>query len=399
MIFSPVRYDIIIIGSGIVGGAAALALAKNSSLKIALLESQAISHNWQSTQYDFRVSAISPASKRIFEHISVWDSIQEKRVMPYTHMHVWDEGGSGKIDFDCSEVQEPALGYIIEDSVMRTSLFQKISDTPSIDFIYPLKLISLQKNSDSVQLTTEDGKIFSAKLLIAADGANSWARAQTNIEIKNRDYEQTAIVATVKTALPHQHTAWQRFLSTGPLAFLPLVNVNQCSIVWSAAHDDANDLLNLTDENFCERLSTAFEKKLGTIIETSKRYHFPLRMRHAKQYVQERVALIGDAAHTIHPLAGQGVNLGLLDAITLVETIQTAISKRRDFSSFAALRSYERQRKSETLLMLAGVDTLKQLFGNQNIFVKNLRNAGLDLTNRLGVIKNLLTNYALGVEK
>lgn len=390
------HYDIMIVGSGIVGAVAALALAKNTSLKIALLESQNISYSWQSDKIDHRVSAISLASKRMLENISVWPDIQAKRTAFYKHMHVWDEKGSGKIDFDCRDVQEPVLGYIIEDSVMRTSLLQKISQTESIDFIYPVKLCSLQKKSNGIEVETQDGKKFSTKLLIAADGANSWVREQAAIELKTRDYEQTAIVATVKTTLSHQYTAWQRFLTTGPLAFLPLSDENTCSIVWSVTHTMADELLLLSDEKFSEKLTSAAEKKLGEIIQVSKRYHFPLRMRHAKKYVEDNIALIGDAAHTLHPLAGQGVNLGLLDATALAEVINNAINKNRDFSSLQTLRNYERWRKSDNLTMLASVDMLKKLFIHPNNMITNLRNFGLNLTDRCGLIKNILTNYALG---
>ncbi len=390
------HYDIIIVGSGIVGSVAALALAKNTHLKIALLESQNISCAWQPDKVDHRVSAISLASKRILENSSVWSDILRKRAASYTHMHVWDEKGSGKINFDSREVHEPVLGYIIEDSVMRTSLLQKIAQTKTIDFIYPVKLFSLKKKSEGVELETQDEKKFSATLLIAADGANSWVREQAGIELKSKDYEQTAIVATVQTTLPHQHTAWQRFLTTGPLAFLPLSDEKTCSIVWSATHAVADELLSLSDEIFSKKLTAAFEKKLGEIVQVSKRYHFPLRMRHAKQYVEENIALIGDAAHTLHPLAGQGVNLGLLDAAALTEVIQTALNKNRDFSSLQTLRGYERWRKSDNVAMFATVDLLKKLFIHQNGVIMNLRNWGLQLTDRCGLIKNALTNYALG---
>lgn len=390
------HYDIIIVGSGIVGAVAALALSKNASLKIAVLESQPISFSWQPTHYDHRVSAISLTSQRILHNLNVWQTIEKKRIAPYTHMHVWDESGSGKIHFDCQKVHETVLGYIVEDSVMRTSLLSMLSQIKTIDLISPVQLISLQKNIENLELITQDGKIFSTKLLIAADGANSWVRLQANIALKNNDYEQTAIVATVKTALSHQHTAWQRFLTTGPLAFLPLQEENACSIVWSATHSYAKELLTFSDEQFAEKLTIASEKKLGDIVHVSKRYHFPLRMRHAKNYVVERIALIGDAAHTIHPLAGQGVNLGLLDAAALVEVIMTAINKKRDFASAQTLRRYERWRKSDNLAMLLCVDALKKLFIQQTPFVKNMRNVGLNLTDRFNVIKNILTNYALG---
>jgi 2-octaprenylphenol hydroxylase len=389
------HYDIMIVGSGIVGSVAALAFAKNSSLKIALLESQPISFAWSAEKYDHRVSAISLASKRILQNLGVWSHIQKKRLTPYTHMQVWDESGSGKIHFDCQTVQESALGYIVEDSVMRTTLLEMLSHT-RVDLISPIKLISLKKKSDCIELEAQSGKLFSAKLVIAADGANSWVREQANIALKNNDYDQTAIVATVQTTLSHQHTAWQRFLTTGPLALLPLPEMNTCSIVWSATHAYAEELLTLNDEQFSEKLTRASEKKLGEITQVSKRYHFPLRMRHAKNYVEEHLALIGDAAHTIHPLAGQGVNLGLLDAASLVEVVIDAVHKNRDFFSQQTLRRYERWRKSDNLTMLFSVDVLKQLFIQENSFIKNLRNTSLSLTDRFGLLKNILTNYALG---
>lgn len=391
------HYDIIIIGSGTVGAATALALAKNPHLKIAVLEAHSVSAHWEpAAHYDYRVSAISLASKHILQNLSVWQAIQAKRLSPYSQMYVWDEAGAGKIHFDAREVQASALGYIIEDSVVRTSLIEKILQTPAIDFIHPVKLVSLKQKPDCIELHATDEKVFSAKLLIAADGANSWVRAQINPEMKSWDYEQTAIVATVQTELSHQATAWQRFLSTGPLAFLPLSDAQTSSIVWSATHAYAEELLALDDGQFKQRLSTAFAEKLGKVTQVSKRMHFPLRMRHVKNYVQDRVALIGDAAHTIHPLAGQGVNLGLLDAACLAEVILIDIDKQRDFSQLSTLRRYERWRKSDNLAMLAAVDVFKHLFIHQNPLVQGARNLGLNFANGLPVIKAFFANYALG---
>ncbi|HSW93129.1 MAG TPA: UbiH/UbiF/VisC/COQ6 family ubiquinone biosynthesis hydroxylase [Gammaproteobacteria bacterium] len=389
-------YDIIVVGGGVVGSVAALALAQKSSLKIALIESQTLSFSFKPDQHDHRVSAISLASKRILQNIAVWSAIESKRVASYTRMSVCDEKSTGKLEFDCNEVALPVLGYIIEDSVMRASLLQKIAETASIDLFCPAKMISLKKNADGVLLEMQDGNFLSTKLLIAADGAHSFVRQQANMELNQRDYGQTAIVATIRLESSHEKTAWQRFLTTGPLAFLPLEDNHLCSIVWSVTEDCVNELLSLDDEFFSKKLTEASEKKWGEVTVVSPRYHFPLRMRHAKKYVEERIALIGDAAHTLHPLAGQGVNLGLLDAACLSDVILEAIKKNRDFSSLPTLRRYERWRKSDNLAMLAMVDVLKNCFGEQSLFINHLRGTGLNCINRFDFIKNRLIQYAVG---
>ncbi|EKD72223.1 MAG: Ubiquinone biosynthesis hydroxylase, UbiH/UbiF/VisC/COQ6 family [uncultured bacterium] len=388
-------YDVIIVGGGIVGMTAALLLAKNTSCKIALLDSKKEFSDWQSASYDYRVSAISLASKKIFEHLQVWDPMRAKRISPYSRMYVWDETGEGRLCFDGRELGEPVLGYIIEENVMRASLLQSILNS-SIDFFHPVTLTSWRSSLDYLEVTTKEEALFKTKLLIGADGAHSWVRKNANIELTTRDYQQTAIVATVKAELPHEATAWQRFLLTGPLAFLPLEDAYTSSIVWSTEHKHAEELLALDDLMFQEQLSYALTEKLGRITEVSKRYHFPLVMRHAKHYVQERIALIGDAAHTIHPLAGQGMNLGLLDAACLVETIQFSQKKNRDFSKFLSLRPYERARKSDNLTMLAAMDLLKYIFVNESRAVHSLRNKALNFTHTLSPLKKFFMNYALG---
>lgn len=386
------QYDVIIIGSGIVGLTAAVALAKNTQLKVAVLDAQPKIKPWQASQYDHRVSAISLTSKRIFEKINVWEKIFSKRVSPFSSMNVWEEKGSGKIQFAAQEVGEPFLGFIIEDAVMRTSLIEAAGECAQLEIIPSLKLIEIREQNQGVEVIAEGNQNFFGKLVIAADGAHSWVREKCGIDLKTWDYDQTAIVATVKTESTHQQTAWQRFLTTGPLAFLPLQNNLSCSIVWSATHEQAQCLLQLNDEEFCNQLEKAFESQLGSIVEISQRYHFPLRMRHAKNYVRERLALIGDAAHTIHPLAGQGVNLGLLDAACLVEVIMDALKKQRNFSSFSTLRRYERWRKSDNTAM----QMMVQAFVSEKKSLKIARTAGLNLTEQVSLLKNFFVNYALG---
>ncbi len=391
-----IAYDIIIVGSGIVGATTALALARDTSLKIAVIEAKLPGYIQDLTQYDYRVSAISLASKTILQNLNCWEAIKANRVSPYLQMHVWDASGTGEIHFDSQLVNEPVLGYIIEDSVIRKSLQEQFQFYQNIDFLCPVSVTILKEKANHIELMTNDQKTIEAKLLIGADGADSWVRAHANIEFKNSDYAHTAIVATVTTELSHQATAWQRFLPTGPLAFLPLHDPHHCSIVWSAEHDYATHLLSLDDDSFCNRVNVEFANKLGDITAVTKRYHFPLRMRHVKNYVRPHLALIGDAAHTIHPLAGQGVNLGLLDAAALAEVIVDAYKKNRDFASFATLRRYERWRKGDTFAVLTLVEGLKQLFGSDKKSLQQIRNVGLNLVNRASLVKKLLAHYALG---
>jgi 2-octaprenylphenol hydroxylase len=396
----PVRmkhrnYDIAIVGSGIVGAATALALAKHTSLKIAVLEVKSPALSWQADQLEQRVSAIAPSSKRIFEKLNVWSGIAGRRISPYQGMQVWDAAGKGELNFSAQALGEEVLGYIIEDNVIRMSLLEEFNNCNNLDFLFPLTIQSWQENSDHLLLTTDEQTI-QTKLLIAADGAESWVRQQAAIELKSWDYQHTALVMTVRTELPHHGVARQRFLSTGPLAFLPLSEPHRSSLVWSVTPDYATHLLSLDDKAFSATLGEAFDNKLGAIISVTSRQSFPLRMRHAKQYVQNRIALIGDAAHTVHPLAGQGVNMGLLDATTLADVIIAAHHKQRDVGSLATLRRYERWRKGDTLAMLATVEALKHLFASQAKPVQYLRNAGLAMTNQLPWLKDFIASYALG---
>jgi 2-octaprenylphenol hydroxylase len=388
-------YDITIIGSGIVGATTALAIARETSLKIALIEAIPPAFS-ELKQYDHRVSAISLAARNIFQNLDCWEKIIAKRISPYTKMQVWDAESKGEIHFDCQELAEPWLGYIIEDSVMRASVFEMMKQYINIDFLCPVKIAALQEKSDGIELTTSDQQLITTKLLIGADGADSWVRKEAKIALTSWDYKHTAIVATVETELPHQATARQRFLPTGPLAFLPLKDPCHCSIVWSVVPDYAAYLLSLDENTFCKTLAVDFAYQLGNIKIVGERYHFPLHMRHVKNYVKPHLALVGDAAHTIHPLAGQGVNLGLLDAATLAEVIIDAYNKGREFASFATLRRYERWRKGDTLTMLAMVEGLKRLFGSDKSSLQKIRSVGLTAVNRLPFLKKLLANYALG---
>lgn len=388
------NYDIIIIGAGLTGCTAALALARTSTLQIAVMDAKPISDFSSS-----RVSAISLASQSILQHLGVWEKIIAKEVSPYSKMHVWDSESTGEIHFDAKEIEEETLGFIIPDAVIHSSLLEKCRECPTLHFFSPVQLISWKEKMDGVELATKEDRLFSAKLIIAADGAKSWARHQAKMTVTTMEYDHTAIVSTVKTTLPHQRIARQRFLPSGPLAFLPLADPYTCSIVWSCQKEKAEKLLSLDEKIFCDELGDALDNTLGKITQATARLHFPLRRQHAKKYVHPHLALIGDAAHTIHPLAGQGVNLGLLDAACLAEVITNAITKRRDYSAVVTLRKYERWRKNDTVIMLQMIDIVKRLFESESTPIQYVRQIGLHLIHRTPFAKHFLMKYALGKRK
>ncbi len=387
-------YDIAIIGAGMVGLSFANCLA-DLDLSIAIIDSRPISDDIQLVDYPMRVSAISKRSQKLFEKIACWQTMGELRVSPYRRMQVWDSEGNGEIKFDSADIGEPALGHIIENDVILYALQKRLRSFDNIHFKAPETLTALKKNNDGITLQTESGTL-QATLVVGADGANSWVRQQCHIQLKQRAYEHKAIVATVVTEKPHQLTAWQRFLPTGPLAFLPLQDKHQCSIVWSCTPDKADYLVSLEEDSFKQALAHAFDHRLGNIEQTGRRVSFPLFMRHAKTYTQPNIALIGDAAHTIHPLAGQGVNLGIADAYELSRVIKTALAKQQNYAKHIILRRYERARKGENKLMIAAMSGFKQLFGSELAPVKMLRNMGLNVTNSCSPLKNIIIKQAMG---
>lgn len=381
-------YDIIIVGGGMVGLSLACMLAQKSSLSIAILEAKPSSSIWHTEQYHHRVSAIALSSQRIFQAIGIWDEMRAKRVSRFNKIQVWDAAVQGEINFDCKEIAEANLGYIIENNLIQSLLEERVRQHPHIDIITPVTLTQYTEK----ELITESGQVYTANLIVAADGANSWLRTQAGIEIKRDDYEQEGIVTTVQTELPHQQTARQVFLETGPLAFLPLSDAHQSSIVWSVPSTDAKRLMILSAEDFQHELARAFEYRLGDVIASEKRFHFPLYKQQAKHYVKPHLALVGDAAHTIHPLAGQGVNMGLLDAASLTDIVMESIAQRRDIN----LRAYERWRKADNLALMTGVDAIKCLFASDKKTIQQARSLGLNMVNRARWIKNYFSRHAVG---
>ena len=382
-----------------VGATLACALAE-SDMRIAVIDKNkpaAIDDK----EYDLRVSAITLGSKAIFETVGTWDAMNAQRVSCIDAMTVWDQGGSGSIHFDSAEMAQACLGYIIENRVILHAALERVTALRNVDSYSPATISEMKVNSDKAQVTLNDGSVLDAHLIVGADGAMSMVRQWAGIDTKSWSFEQKAIVATVRTGLPHTGVARQRFLETGPLAFLPLDDPYTCSIVWSADLDRADELIAMDDKAFVEALQLAISdgpgEALGEVQDISKRAAFPLTAIHAKDYVSERVVLVGDAAHRIHPLAGQGLNLGLGDIAVLAEVLIDAQRENKDIGSQRVLRRFERWRRGSNALMLATMDGFKRLFGNEDPILRGLRNFGMDVTDTLSPVKHKIMQYAAGL--
>ncbi|MEO6697191.1 MAG: UbiH/UbiF/VisC/COQ6 family ubiquinone biosynthesis hydroxylase [Gammaproteobacteria bacterium] len=396
------NYDVVIAGGGIVGATLACAL-DGEGLRVAVIEARPPEDSTDKT--DPRVSAISRGSVQILESLGVWPAVAARRVSPFRAMQVWDASGSGNIHFDSADIGMDTLGYIVENNVMLAALWERLHNSTTIDVHCPARITTAIWEEGRVTLTLDDGRELDARLLIGADGADSTVRRLAGITTRGWDYHQTALVATLRTSHPHHETAWQRFLPGGPLAFLPLVD-GSSSIVWTLPPEQAARLRALNEDAFIKELQEAVGVPpahgyeglgLGTILETGPRLSFPLRLIHADQYVKPRLALIGDAAHTVHPLAGQGVNLGISDAAALAEVVSEARAQGKDIGALRVLRRYERWRKGDNLIMVAALEGIKRLFAAHAPPLRWVRNRGLALTDRAWPVKNTLMRHAMGM--
>ena len=392
--------DLIIVGAGMVGSALALAL-KDSGLNILLLDggSMAVRPFSGEAPFEPRVSALSMASQRLLERLQVWPSVQARRASPYAQMQVWDGSGTGSIHFSAASVHAESLGHIVENRVVQDALLEALFDS-EVGLLPNARLEQLRRDGDDWLLQLVDGRQLRTPLLVAADGANSSVRQMAGCATREWDYLHHAIVTSVRCADAHQATAWQRFTDDGPLAFLPLrrgEDEHWCSIVWSTVPEEARRLMALDDQAFRQALGKAFEWRLGEVLEVDPRLCIPLRQRHAKRYIQPGLALIGDAAHTIHPLAGQGVNLGFLDAATLAEVLLHALRRGEALASEKTLSRFERRRMPHNLAMMAAMEGFQRLFQADPLSVRWLRNSGLNLVDGLAEAKALFVRQALGL--
>ena len=399
------HYDVTIIGAGIAGSSLAASLSDNN-LSIAVVEAQSLPCRPPeppptASGFDARVSALTPNSQTMLAGIGVWSDIGAQRLCPYDHMTVWDAEGTAVLEFDCAEVGVPVLGHIVENRVIVGALLDRVRACPDVALLNPARLAACTRlESGAIEVVLEGWPPFTCDLLVAADGAFSRVRSMMEFDTREWDYGHQAIVTTVQVERPHQATAWQRFLPSGPLAFLPLPDIegrHYCSIVWSLEESLVEEILGLDEADFCRRLELAIEARLGRIEAASDRLAFPLRQRHAVNYVQPGVALVGDAAHTIHPLAGQGINLGLQDVSALAQEVLAAIASGSGPGELVALQRYQRRRKGENLSMMAAMDGFKRLFAERSLPVRWLRNAGMRGVGRIAPIKQQLMRRAMGI--
>ncbi|RKT43763.1 UbiH/UbiF/VisC/COQ6 family ubiquinone biosynthesis hydroxylase [Thiocapsa rosea] len=388
-------FDLVVVGGGMVGAALARACS-GKGLRIAVIETREPRREWPAGEIDLRVSALSRASQRILARLGAWERIAALGANPYRKMCVWDALGGGSIHFDAQSLGEPDLGHIVENRVIQLALWETLETSPDIRLVCPASIVEIERTETESRVVLGDGQVIAGRLLVAADGRDSLVRELSGIETEGRDYDQRAIVANVRPQEWHEDTAWQRFLPTGPLALLPLAD-GRCSIVWSATEERASEVLGMGDAAFSAAVTDASEARLGALVVEGPRAAFPLRLQHAKQYVLPGLALVGDAAHAVHPLAGQGVNLGFLDAAELAAAIDLALERGRDIAGIWALRHYERARRGDNTAMLAAMDLIKRTFSNEAPPLAAARSLGLTLTDRIGPIKALFMERALGL--
>jgi 2-octaprenylphenol hydroxylase len=397
-----VNHDVVVVGGGLVGLTLAGALGREG-VRVAVVEARAVGPPVREG-FDLRTSAISPVSQRILEAVGAWGRIPPDRVGAFDAMHVWDRPGHGELHFDAADADLPLLGHIVENRELVFALDQAVAALDTVRLYRPATLQALHAGPRTVMLQLDGGRL-EARLVAGADGARSRVRDLAGIEADLRPYEQEALVAVVRTAQPHGATAWQRFLVDGPVAFLPLPE-GWCSVVWSTTPQHAHALEAMPEPAFCEALTEAFQARLGTVEVVAGRARFPLVRVQARRYLAPRVALLGDAAHTIHPLAGQGVNLGLLDqgvnlglldAAVLAEIVIDLLAAGRDPGLEGNLRRYERWRRGHNLLTGEIMTGFNRLFGSRLPALAAARNLGFALTNRAVPVKRLFIRYASGL--
>ncbi|MFA6053286.1 MAG: FAD-dependent monooxygenase [Methylobacter sp.] len=392
------NFDVVIVGGGMVGAAVACSLG-GSSLKVAVIESSPPQVFSPDQPHDLRVSALSIASKNILETVGAWGGVVNRRLCPFRRMRVWETAGD--TEFCSDDINYPELGYIVENRVTQLALLERLQDFENIELICPATInkinYSAEKQSEHSEVELGNGRILAAKVLVAADGGQSRVRQTVGLGVTSWDYKQHALVIYIETDYGQQDITWQRFVPSGPQAFLPLTG-HYGSIVWYNSPDEVNRLKALSNADLMHELVAAFPDCLGKVNAILGTASFPLKRQHAQEYVKPGVVLVGDAAHMINPLAGQGVNIGLLDAAALGEVLVEAHKQGLELGDLSVLKRYEKLRRNENLKMMTVMDVFYRVFSNQVLPVKFLRNLGLGLAERISPAKNKVMRSAMGLE-
>ncbi len=395
--------DVIVVGGGMVGGLTAAAFAR-CGLEVTVLEKR-LPAPFSVEQHDIRVSAISYATERMFEAVGAWEAMRAMRVCPFRRMLVWDRLSEASTLFDSKKIDQDWLGHIVENRVIQSGLWQCLQELPNVRLMCPASLQSLSIDDNQARIQLDCGFTLTAPLIIAADGAQSLVRELAGIDVDGESYAQHALVATVTTESSQQDITWQRFTPEGPQAFLPLCG-NRASMVWYQSAEVVAELKELPEHEFLQRMQAEFPDRLARLLTLESRGSFPLHWQQAKSYVVPRVALVGDAAHSVHPLAGQGVNMGMLDAAALVECVMDRYHAGADIGSLRTLRRYERWRRGENKLMIKLLDGIHHTFqddgdaagGMERAVLKTARAVALRAAGNVGPINKLCMRMAMGLE-
>ncbi len=387
------RLDAVVVGGGVVGIACALGMA-DAGFDVALVEAAA-PPAWSPANPDLRIYAFAPDNAALLDALNAWGDVARQRVQPYRRMRVWDAAGGAALEFDADELARPQLGWIVEHGLLVDRLW-RLLERRGVVVRCPARVTGVEQDEGGVRITLDDGGTLDARIAIAADGGQSALRELAGIATDDRDYDQLGLVAYVRSEFPHAETAFQRFLPGGPLALLPCAE-GRSSIVWSLPVDEARRLQEMESAAFNHELTRASDACLGALALDSARAAFPLRRKLARAQRAGRVLLMGDAAHVVHPLAGQGVNLGLRDVSAWLRSVREARAKGRDFDASSRLQRWARERRSDNTVSTLAFEAINRVYSNDLPVTALLRGHALGIAGRVPMLRHALWRHAAGI--